>query len=223
MLDKTFRDKLKNGQLGPEMVILPHGIFSMDGTGYQVPQFAIGKYPTTFAEYDLFCEVAGRNKPLDNNGWGRNNHPVICVSWQDAEDYCQWLSNQTSNFYRLPCEVEWEYACRAGTTTHFSFGDDSNTLSEYAWFKDNSAGKTHSVGEKKPNPWDLYDMHGNVFEWCADVWADKNLPSYKLQRDRVLRGGAWNAPAESCRSGGRFRNISGGIADTNGFRLVRVL
>jgi formylglycine-generating enzyme required for sulfatase activity len=97
---------------------------------------------------------------------------VAKVTWEDAETFCQWLSRKEGRSYRLPTEAEWEYACRAGTRTRYYFGDDPTDLHEYAWLKDNSGRRIHQVGKKKPNPWGLYDMYGNVQEWCADWLGD---------------------------------------------------
>lgn len=134
-----------------------------------VDDFEMGTYPVTFEEYDAFCEATGREKPNDQ-GWGRGKRPVINVSWYDACDYCTWLSKVTGANYRLPTEEEWEYACRAGTTTAYFFGDDPINLADYAVFDTN---QTEEVGSKKPNPWGLYDMLGNVWEWTSSPYEDR--------------------------------------------------
>ena len=132
--------------------------------------------------------------------------------------------------YRLPTEAEWEYACRAGTTTRFSYGDDPDysQLGEYAWYENNSSKTTHSVGQKKPNGWGLYDMHGNVFEWCQDWFG--NYPGGSVTdpqgaatgSDRVLRGGYWDSDAGICRSAYRDAVYPGTLNDSHylGFRPV---
>ncbi len=126
-----------------------------------------------------------------------DNNPAVCVSWEDAVAFCDKLSVREGKTYRLPTEAEWEYACRAGTTTRFSFGDSDSSLGDYAWFFDNTRkvrqGYAHPVGQKKPNPWGLYDMHGNCWEWCNDKLDGEYGPVSAAYRS--LRGGSWiNAP-----------------------------
>ncbi len=150
-------------------------------------------------------------------GMGKDNFPAISMTQHGANKFCHWLSAKTGHFYRLPTEAEWEYACRAGTTTAFSFGDDASKLSEYGWFEDNGDFKYQKVGKKKPNPWGLHDMHGNVAEWCLDQYetdyskvlgeagavianpwnrATKPYP-------HVARGGSYDDPADKLRSAAR--------------------
>jgi formylglycine-generating enzyme required for sulfatase activity len=148
-------------------------------------------------------------------GMGRLGFPAICMTQHAANKYCQWLSAQTGHFYRLPTEAEWEYACRAGTNTPYSFGDDPEGLDEYAWYIDNSEEKSQKVGQKKPNPWGLHDMHGNVAEWTADQY----LPDYferirggatspfvrpESLYPRTARGGSWNDDPDMLRSAFRI-------------------
>ncbi|MCC9642704.1 formylglycine-generating enzyme family protein [Rhodopirellula sp. JC740] len=147
-------------------------------------------------------------------GMGQSGYPAICMTQHAANKYCQWLSAQTGHFYRLPTEAEWEYACRAGTTSAYSFGEDA--MEEYAWFYDNSNDKYQKVGTKKPNPWGLHDMHGNVSEWTADAYGE----SYPVPDDggvlinpwtvperlypRVVRGGSWYDDPDRLRSAARL-------------------
>ncbi len=133
----------------------------------EVDEFEIGETPITFDQYDEFCEATDREKPSDE-GWGRGNRPVININWHDAQAYCAWLSQVTGDEYRLPTEVEWEYACRAGTTTRFFFGDNKEDLTDYAVF---DTEKTEPVGTKDPNAWGLYDMLGNVWEWTSSPYT----------------------------------------------------
>jgi formylglycine-generating enzyme required for sulfatase activity len=131
--------------------------------------------------------------------------------------------------YRLPSESEWEYSCRAGTQTAFSFGDDDTKLGDYAWYYDNSGGQTHPVGQKKPNRWGLYDMHGNIREWVQDNWHDHyvgapldgNAWEVGNSSRRVLRGGGWDAYARFCRSALRHKYVPDSLHSDLGFRLVR--
>jgi len=192
--------------------------------------FEIAKYPVTFEEYDFFCEDTEIEKP-DDEGWGRGKRPVINVSWEDAKAYCKWISEKTGEEYRLPTEAEWEYSCRAGTTTEWSFGDDEKKLKEYAWYDKNSKNSTHEVGQKLPNPWGLHDMHGNVLEWCEDWYMDNyeetpidgSANESGEQKYKVLRGGSWDFYAIGSRSS--YRNWYGpDVRDVYvGFRLLRTL
>jgi formylglycine-generating enzyme required for sulfatase activity len=218
------------------MVSLPAGEFLMgspdsDPDAYQneKPQhqvklnsFAIGKYPVTQAQYQA---VMGKNPSRFKNN---PQNPVEQVSWEDAQAFCKKLSQITGKTYRLPTEAEWEYACRAGTTTRFYFGDDANQLGDYAWYDGSSQKTTHPVGQKKPNAWGLYDMSGNVLEWCEDNWHNtyENAPrdgSAWLIKDNdyyIVRGGSWFSNPDNCRSAYRDLNSRRDSSLNNGFRVV---
>ncbi|TRU49935.1 MAG: serine/threonine-protein kinase pkn1 [Microcystis aeruginosa Ma_QC_Ca_00000000_S207] len=209
----SFTENLAKG-VTLEMVSLPAGKFLMGSSEsdsekpphqVKVNSFAIGKYPITQAQYEA---VMGNNPSRFQNN---PQNPVEQVSWNDAQAFCQKLSQITGKTYRLPTEAEWEYACRAGTTTRYYFGDDDNQLGNYAWGSENSNDTTHPVGQKKPNAWGLYDMSGNVWEWCEDDWHDsyKNAPDdgtawidndNRSQSPKCLRGGSWRYFPFSCRS-----------------------
>ncbi len=145
-------------------------------------------------------------------GMGRENNPAICMTQHSARMYCTWLSAKTGRYYRLPTEAEWEYACRAGTTSAYSFGDDRAELGEYAWYDENSDGTYQSVGGKKPNPWGLFDMHGNAAEWVLDQYVPETyalragtiscdqLVIRLMEYPRIVRGGGWDDPADMLRS-----------------------
>jgi len=169
-----------------------------------------------------------------NPSYFENNpqNPVEQVSWDDAKAFCQKLSQITGKTYRLPTEAEWEYACRAGTTTRYYFGDDANQLENYAWYKGNSHGTTHPVGQKKPNAWGLYDMTGNVWEWCEDDWHNNYIAASddgsawlnndnRSQPKKCLRGGSWGLYPNNCRSAFRLNYYRRAFRYIDlGFRVV---
>jgi formylglycine-generating enzyme required for sulfatase activity len=145
-----------------EWIKIPAGKFQMGSkkeSHVSLDSFYLSKTLVTFSQYDIFCEETNRDKP-DDRGWGRGNRPVINVSWDDANDFCKWLSGKIGENVHLPTEAQWEYACRAGTT-----GDRYGKLDEIAWYRKNSNRKTQPVAQKKPNAYGLYDMLGNVWEW----------------------------------------------------------
>ena len=236
---------------GAEMVRLPGGRFTMgdakevDATPHEVVvnSFYIDKHLVTQAEHQ---RVMGKNP----SRWKAGANPVEQVRWSDAVRYCNarsrlkglepcydlqtWECNFDANGYRLPTEAEWEYACRAGTKTAYSFANSPSKLKDYAWFKDNSGSKPRPVGQKRPNAWGLYDMHGNVWEWCNDYYEvdyyqqspEENPKGPKTGETKVVRGGAWKFSADSCRSGYRYNEDPGYVDacfgyDIYGFRCVR--
>lgn len=192
--------------------------------------FAIARYEVT---QELYAAIMGRNP----SKWKGPRNSVEMVSWHEAGDFCQKVTAALrqrkliadDEVIRLPSEAEWEYACRAGTTTKYSFGDAVEELTHYAWFKGNAAGNDPPVGKKKPNPWGLYDMHGYVWEWCQDAWqpnydhapADARPRTAPDAAERVLRGGAWTEPADHCRSAFRGHMPPDRRSDAIGFRCVR--
>ena len=220
------------GSVTMKMVLIPAGKFLM-GEGEDRHEvtlskpFYMGITEVTQAQYEA---VMGTNPSYFKGA----TNPVETVFWNDAAEFCKKLSEKTRQTFRLPTEAEWEYACRAGTQTAFSFGDDPSALGDYAWHnwhKGNSELMTHPVGQKKPNAWGLYDMHGNVWEWCAD-WigeypkgpvTDPSGPATGSGA-RVLRGGAWSSDDP-----GRFRcafrlNYDPSLRlNRDGFRCARTL
>ncbi len=241
----------------------------------EVEPFWMGKYEVTWDEYemwgmgldqqrrkilglksneydDLADTITMPTKPYTDMtfGMGRDGYPAICMTQLAAKMYCKWLSAKTGRYYRLPTEAEWEYACRAGTTTAYSFGDDPDDLDDYAWYYDNAEDKYQKVGQKKPNPWGLYDMHGNVAEWVLDGRSEDGYQALKGKTlknplvpptdiyGRVVRGGSWFDDPEQLRSAARMASepdwkaqdpqIPQSIwyltdADYVGFRVVRPL
>jgi formylglycine-generating enzyme required for sulfatase activity len=213
-----------------------------DNEGPQHPvtlkPFWMGKLEVTWDEYDVYWEnlpkgppprpdtskkpdklsdaLTSPTPPYEDQtfGYGRQGNPCIAITHHAAMEYCRWLSARTGKLYRLPTEAEWEWACRAGTTTAYSWGDDPALIGDYAWYDKNSEDNPHPVGKKKPNPWGLHDMHGNVAEWCLDSYQkdfyatlplDKpfllpvKLPTENRYPD-VVRGGSWDDKADKCRS-----------------------
>lgn len=174
------------------------------------------KEPAT--KWDELADAIARPTPPYTDmsfGMGKKDRPAVCMTLYAAQHFCKWLCAKTGRYYRLPTEAEWEYACRAGTTTAYSFGNDPADLDEYAWYFDNSDDKYHKVGEKKPNPWGLYDMHGNVAEWVLDQYvpdaykrfAGKTVknPIVPVTKEFpvVVRGGSWMDDPEMLRSAAR--------------------
>jgi len=241
----------------------------------RIEPFWIGVYEVTWNEYEVFLartRLASRPRAADfrspytnaladavampshpyidpSMGMGREGYPAINMTQHAANKYCQWLSAWTGHYYRLPTEAEWEYACRAGSTNRYSFGDDERRLIEYAWFELNSNSKSQRVGRKKPNAWGLYDMHGNVSEWTLDGYDSS---SYATMTDpvigpyvrgtkpypHVVRGGSWLDEAPHLRSASRqfsrpkWKEADPSLpksvwhlveADFVGFRIVRPL
>lgn len=205
----------------------------------EVAPFWMGKFEITWDLYELFISrgidkkrpatVSGKEVDIDvaavsgatqpytemSFGMGVEGYPAICMTQLAAVKFCEWLSAMTGNFYRLPTEAEWEYACRAGTKTAYSFGDTPSNLDIYAWHEGNSGGAYHKVGQKEPNPWGLYDMHGNVSEWTLDQYVptvyntrkrktvDNPLQTPTKTYPRVVRGGAWSDKPNRLRSAAR--------------------
>ena len=224
--------------LGMEFIWCPPGEFTMgevdEAHGVTLTRgFWIGKYPLTQAQWEA---VVGFN-PTNVKGVS-TQAPVVGVSWYDARGWLLGLSirelkagNLPEGWeYSLPTEAQWEYACRAGSTTAWCFGDDEAQLVDYAWYRDNSESKTHPVGQKKPNAWGLYDMHGNVWEWCQDAYANYDVTKREdptgpalMASSRVYRGGCWNRDAFRCQSADRDRNKPNGRGGILGFRPVLFL
>jgi formylglycine-generating enzyme required for sulfatase activity len=235
-----------------EMVLIPAGSFTMgDGAGrpdetphaVSVSSYYLDKYPVT---QELYEKVMGVNPSKQKD----KKNPVEKTQWTDAVRFCNrcselegltpcydldtWECNFEANGYRLPTEAEWEYACRAGSTGKYCFGEAEAELPQYAWFKPHSQGKPRPVGQKQPNRWGLYDMHGNVWQWCNDWYGEnyykespaKNPRGPATGKMRVLRGGAWDCTAEKCRSAHRHKEFpvySDACfgADSYGFRRAR--
>ncbi|MEN8217647.1 MAG: formylglycine-generating enzyme family protein [Pseudomonadota bacterium] len=185
--------------------------------------FYMGIYLVTVGQYKKYIEKKGGyfNHRYNQRG---DNAAVTKVSWEDTQKFISWLNEKEGGEnYSLPTETEWEYAARAGTTTEYSFGDDSSLLGDYAWYSDNKKGDyAHVVGQKKPNPWGLYDMHGNLWEWVQDIYNEDYLFT-DICSNRVLRGGGWINLASLCRAVVRSHYPSDIRYDHLGFRLLKKL
>lgn len=239
-----FRDPLKSGGEGPEMVVIPAGKFLMGSLENEIgrsknegPQhevglvkpFAIGKYAITFEDYDSFSKANWRHKH-DDNGWGRTKKPVMNISWHDAQAYCEWLSEQTGSRYRLPSEAEWEYACRAGSITSFSWGNIIIQDKANYSGSPNPRGQTVNVEKFTPNTFGLFQMHGNVWEWCQDRWHKdyQGAPTEGCAWEsgngaRVARGGSYSGLSSELRSASRFQCGATDHYSFMGFRVVQDL
>lgn len=202
-----------------------------------IKPFWMGKCEVTWNEYDLYWQkIPGAKKPVlpmdiaadavtkptpafadETFGYGRDNQPALCMTIHAAMMYCEWLSAKTGKRYRLPTEAEWEWAARAGSSTPYFFGSNEAMVDDYAWHADNGNDTTHVVAKKKANPWGLYDIYGNVAEWCIDYYqpdyyktfpTDKatlqpvNLPR-NVRYPYVVRGGSWSQGPSKCRSASR--------------------
>jgi len=243
---------------GIDMVVIPAGYFEMGSKAGRadekpvhkvwIDSFLMDKHEMTQAVWELIGKAEALPNPSHFKG---ADLPVEQVTWPQAARFCNARSRYEglkpcynedtaecdfdADGYRLPTEAEWEYACRAGTESDYSFGGDARKLGDVAWFIDNAAKKTHPVGKKKANPWGLFDMHGNVAEWCNDVFdkdyyrssPDKNPRGPADGKENVLRGGSWKSPADAARSAYRLGETPGFsdaclARDAIGFRCVRL-
>jgi formylglycine-generating enzyme required for sulfatase activity len=249
-----LRERERRFAFEPEMVSLKGGCLQMSNpratAGERAPRtlkvcvepFKLARHEITFEQYDRFTRDSGR-PPADDEGWGRGRRPVIHVSWQEASDYANWLSERTGRAYRLPTEAEWEYAARAGTETLHFWGDASDAACRYANVNDQTSmrenalsathhgctdgvAKTAPVGQFQPNPWGLYDMLGNVWEWTCSAYGGRfdGTEQRCAARDhpgfRVIRGGAWHSRPQSVTAAARTGVLPDNAYAGLGFRLA---
>ena len=228
--EKYLALDLANG-VTMKLVLVPAGKFTMGPPkrGRQVAvsrPFFMGVTEVTQAHWKAVMNTEPwKKEALARSG---DNYAANCISWNDATAFCKALSKKTGRAARLPTEAEWEYACRAGATTAYSFGDDESRLGDYAWYSDNAYGKdekyAHAVGVKKPNAWGLYDMHGNVWEWCTDLPAKgagaSGPKSPTTGKSRVFRGGSWHNGSRRCLATSRYEEVPGIGHGGSGFRVV---
>lgn len=219
----------------------------------KIRPFWMGKTEVTWDEFEVYQKEMGVPNPEENDkrqkadaitgptppyvdqyyGHGDKGHPALCMTHHSAMEYCRWLTKKTGRLYRLPTEAEWEYACRAATETAYFFGDDPKKLDQYGWYVKNAAPKpdedpqTHKVATKKPNPWGLYDMYGNVNEWCLDHYQKDAYTTFAKDKlsispviiptdkrfSHVARGGSWSDEADRCRSAARRGSDKSWIKD----------
>lgn len=224
------QQKMITNSLGMEFVEIPA---SMVSSGPNDPASAIdrpffmGRHEVTQTQWET---VMGGNP----SHFKRPDNPVENVSWYDAQDFVRRLNElEGHKRYRLPTEAEWEYAAKAGSTTAYSFGEYDRELGRHAWYSDNAEGRTHPVGQKEPNPWGLYDVHGNVEEWVQDWWwpyhdthldmieAAENLSKADLKTNfQIIRGCSWESPAPYCTTKVSSESLPENRNPTTGLRLV---
>jgi formylglycine-generating enzyme required for sulfatase activity len=230
---------------GMEFIWIPGGSFIMgtdDGRPDEAPAhkeelegFWMGKYEVTNAQYRKY-KPDHDSKKNDGGSLNADENPVVFVSWEDAVDFTKWLSAKGQGQFSLPSEIQWEYACRAGSSSEYFFGDDPDMLENYVWYAENSVagfkllgghGVSHPVGKLKPNAFGLYDMLGNVWEWCIDGYDKfayfKKRENHKSDRYRVLRGGSFLSSSEYLRCATRHWSATGERSrmEDYGFRVVR--
>ena len=218
----------------PEMVLVQGGIFTMGSVveSYEIPHsvtlssYSIGKYPVTVGQYKKYCIASGTAMP-DAPSWGWNDkHPMVLVNYNDAVAYCNWLGEQYGGDWRLPTKAQWEFAARGGNKSNGYTYSGSDDLDEVAWYAGNSGGKTQIVGRKKGNELGIYDMSGNVWEWCEDWYGDydsqpqTNPKGATSGSDRMVRGGSWSRSAGICRVAGRYGVGPAYRFSLSGFRVV---
>ena len=243
---KAQAPKEITNSIGMKLLLIPKGTFMMGSpeseeghqrnneTQHEVTiskDYYLGVYEVTQAQYE---KVMGKNPSLFQGAIVGNENadlPVDNVSWDDVVEFCKKLSDlpeekKAGRMYRLPTEAEWEYACRAGSKTAYSFDDEEGLLPEYGWFSRNSSRRTHTVGLLEPNAWGLHDMHGNVWEWCSDWYEEypkgavSDPTGPKEGSDRVIRGGSWDYEAAHCRSANRNGRDPSFRFDYYGFRVA---
>ena len=234
-------EKDRESDEGPQHKVTISKPFHMGVTEVTVAQF--GAFVTA-TDYKTLAEQEGSSWAYEKGAWKKTpgvtwrkpgfeqtpTHPVVCVNWTDAGAFCTWLGKKTGRSVRLPTEAEWEYACRAGTKTRFYYGDAEHILGKYAWYTYNSVGKAHPVGQKEPNAWGLYDMHGNVWESCLDWYSsryyskaqnpDPKGPRYGMYH--VARSGGWTSTPTQVDSANRHRHGRRERHSNRGFRVVVV-
>ena len=223
----------------PEMINVEGGSFEMGdelGIGFANEQpvhtvtlksFSIAKTEATVLQWKTYCTVTGRQMPkTPSQGW-IDSHPIVNVSWDDAVGYCGWLSDKTGKMYSLPTEAQWEYAARGGSQSKGFEYSGGESMDMVGWFEPNSNKQTQPVAQKRANELGLYDMSGNIWEWCQDWYGAYDAAAQTGPRDaklggnnRMLRGGGWNSAATRCRVARRDFEPPGYRYNYDGFRVV---
>ncbi len=236
-------DMFRDCEACPEMVVVPAGLFVMGSKKHKSEKpvrivrvrksFAIGRFETTFENWQACLDAGGCTHDPDDHDWGKVRKPVINVNHQNVKNYAAWLTKTTGHAYRLPSEAEWEYAARAGTKSNYWFGDlvGENQINCRKCGSPWSGIGSAPIGSFEPNPWGLYDMHGNAFEWVEDCWhenyegAPKGLEPWVEQgcQFRVIRGGSWYYYSRMARAANRQKNPGVVKSYWLSFRLVREL